>query len=592
MAVGELVMRWPLSFRIAGFLGRVSYRLARFTILSFGFTLLGALLLETFIRPPTEPECAKQGFSTWQTLRDNPKFSSFDAHFRLSEETLQNGIEKLTGSRIVPNGGAFEAVDIDAQFGQPHISMDFCGARTRVPISLRVWQLVVLRLEADSVLTYGTSKYISGEKPEESTFNIEFRSDVQKLRLGYSWWQTLADWFPRVVGHLESALARMFKPASVPASVPAAFAIDLGTSQKEVVEFEKIYLKSKPQNAAKVIAGKVTLLVTIPSHPILIYLDFERPLFSPSGVWLLARAVPKLPDNLRDPAATPTEVKPAELQSMLQDATEGFATDAGASLWINDSALKGVAARIANLPEASRTVSVVSIAREGNLGEIAATDKNLGDLFSLKAEVPRDNAWKGTTVAQLGVSASGSGISVSGDMKAELKAALRLTVKGPFGPPLSVDPEVSGSAKTHIKGDLKTFSQNIAGVRSVYWGIDLACTTAAAELKSSGGQFGDLPITYGDVEADLAIPLFRDPTRPSLMVDGLPIRIPLAKEEAAEGNDQEDGPIRFAPSNPGLDMTLGFRDVERVNDGTQISADVSFAPADAATWSVSQIEHR
>lgn len=585
-------MKWPISFRLTAFLGRLLYRLARFLILMIGFTLLTIFVVEPIIRKPSDLECSKQSTIARQTLNSFPTFASSDVFFRLSGSSLQNALNQVAGSRLKANGKVFEIVEVDARFGQPAISMDFCAANARIPVDLRVWQFPLLRWEADSLLAYESGRYVQEKPMDDAMFKIGFRYNVQKFRLRYSWWEALANWFPKVFGHIEQAMAAIFPSMTVPVEVPASFTVNLGMENTEVVEFEKLYLKSRPEGAPKEIGGKVTLALTIPSSPLTTYLEFNRPVFSPAGVWLLAKTVEQIPASGPTSVAQPDRVPVEQAETWYKEAGNGFTNGAEASLWINNSALNRLANRIANLPEASRTISVMSIAREGNLGEIAAKDDNLGQLFSLKAEVPEDNAWSGRAVATLSAATNGRGVSLAGNVNVTVNAKIRLTVKGPIGGPLSVDSNVAGSATTPISGDVKTFTQDVSGFRSVYWGIDLSCTNADAHLSTSGGQFEGIPIKYGDIKAQLAIPMFKKQVRPSVMVDGLPVRIALAQRTKGTAGQRKPNLITFAPSVPGLDMTFQFDDVQQLNGGTEISTNVSFAPADAATWSEAQLAER
>ncbi|NNG74529.1 hypothetical protein HLI18_32710 [Rhizobium laguerreae] len=585
-------MKWPISFRLTAFLGRLLYRLARFLILMIGFTLLIIFVVEPIIRKPSDLECSKQSTIARQTLNSFPTFASSDVFFRLSGSSLQNALNQVAGSRLKTNGKVFDVLEVDARFGRPAISMDFCAANARIPVDLRVWQIPLLRLEADSLLAYESGRYVQEKPIDDAMFKIDFRYNVQKFRLRYSWWEALANWFPKVFGHIEQAMAAIFPSMTVPVEVPASFTVDLGMKNTEVVEFEKLYLKSRPEGAPKEIGGKVTLALTIPSSPVTTYLDFNRPVFSPAGVWLLAKTVDQIPASGPTSVAQPDRVPVEQAETWYKKAGNGFTNGAEASLWINNSAINRLANRIGNLPEASRTISVVSIAREGNLGEIAAKDDNLGQLFSLKAEVPEDNAWSGTAVATLSAAANDRGVSLAGNVNVTVNAKIRLTVKGPIGGPLSVDSNVAGSATTPIGGDVKAFTQDVAGFRSVYWGIDLSCTSADAHLSASGGQFEGIPIKYGDIKAELAIPMFKKQVRPSIMVDGLPVRIALAQQTNGTAGERKPNLVAFAPSVPGLDMTFQFGDVQQLNGGTEISTNVSFAPADAATWSEAQLAAR
>lgn len=585
-------MKWPISFRITAFLGRLLYRLARFLIILVGFTLLIIFIVEPIIRAPSDLECSEQSTIARQTLNSFPTFASSDAFFRLSGSSLQDAVDQIAGSRLIANGKVFEVLDVDAHFGRPAISMDFCGANARIPIDLRVWQFPLLRLEADSLLAYGSGRYVQEKPTDNAVFKIDFRYDIQKFRLRYSWWEALANWFPKVVGHIERAMAAIFPGTSVPVEVPASFTIDLGMENTEVVEFEKLYLKSRPEGAPREIGGKVTLALTIPSNPLTTYLDFNRPVFSPAGVWLLAKTVDQIPASGPTSVAQSDRVPLEQAETWYKAAGNGFTNSAEASLWINNSALNRLANRIANLPEASRTIRVVSIAREGNLGEIAAKDDNLGQLFSLKAEVPEDNAWSGRAVAALGAAANDRAVSLAGNVNVNVDAKIRLTVKGPIGGPLSVDSNVAGSATVPIGGDLKTFTHDVSGFRSVYWGIDLSCTSADVHLSTSGGQFEGIPIKYGDIKAQLAIPIFKKQVRPSVMIDGLPIRIALAQQTNGTAGERKPNSVAFAPTVPGLDMTFQFGAVQQLNGGTEISTNVSFAPADSAIWSGAQLAAR
>lgn len=585
-------MKWPISFRITAFLGRRLYRIARFLIILIGFTLLIIFIAEPIVRKPPDLGCSEQSTVARQTVNNFPTFASSDTFFRLSSSSLQKAVDQVAGSRLVANGKVFEVLDVDAHFGRPAISMDFCAVNARIPVDLRVWQFPLLRWEADSLLTYGSARYVQEEPTHDAVFRINFRYDVQKFRLRYSWWEAIAKSFPKVVGHVEQAMAAIFPGTSVPIEVPASFTIDLGAKNNEVVEFEKLYLKSRPEGAPREIGGKVTLALTIPSNPLSTYLDFNRPVFSPDGVWLLAKTVDQIPASGPSSVAPPDRVPLEQTETWYKAAGNGFTNSADASLWINKSALKRLADRIANLPSASRTISVVSIAREGNLGEVAAKDDNLGQLFSLKAEVPEDNAWSGTALAALSPAANDRAVSLAGNVNVNVDARIRLTVKGPIGGPLSVDSNVSGSATVPINGDLKTFTHDVSGFRSVYWGIDLSCTNADVHLSTSGGQFEGIPIKYGDIKAQLVIPIFKKQVRPTVMIDGLPIRIALAQQTNGTSGGRKPNSVAFDPSAPGLDMTFQFGDVQQINGGTEISTGVSFAPADSATWSKTQLAAR
>lgn len=579
-------------------------RFLRFPFMVIGYALLLAYGVEYLL-----PEDRSDLLERWTALNraggtfsEGAKLTDWDAAVHLAPAGFQEFADRYDGLKLVGQNGIAEWLGLSAALRQPSLAPE----RGRIAGHFRIelatgWPWVGTAIGGD-VSARSTDIVCRADDPattdarEDESCALGFDLAFEKVRPEWGAWRLLSGWYPKLVDRAERQLGRLAtdlvfrsrdKQALAPAKLPFRVALDVDVDDEDEMSFKVTTLGKKDEDEKKVI-GSVTLRQSMPKSEIARFLHYQDPIISDRGVMLLARAGgPERPAAAAyRAAATPADIAAAveTLEADMATTEANFAdvtTGGDYALWLNSSALLGIANDIAALPPDKRTITVTTVATSGRVASLGGNDKNLGE-FGAWAEL-KDNSLGGSILVDgLKATSGADGIAIAGAAHASAGAVFRITIKPPVMPPASYDPAISAAAEAGVSGQLRLITIPTDGHTAAYWGFDFACTSFDLFAETAGGKvFGILPVTFDALKVRIPETLFDKKGKAGLLFDGLPERRPVTKPattEEAKAKEAEAA-FRLVPPSAGLDMAVVPTATRADSAGYLLAGDLVLTPA-------------
>jgi hypothetical protein len=331
-------------------------------------------------------------------------------------------------------------------------------------------------------------------------------------------------------------------------------------------------------------AGSVTLAVTLPGTVLEQRFAFAVPLYLHSGIWLLASAAengqtaipaPVLP-NLPTAELTKQVVL---LQTELTKAAQGLDQTADFVLWLKASALASLVDKLKALPAENRTVTIQSVATTGQLISDGKSYAELSNPSAATAHIviaPPSTQW-----------IPNKGVALSLAAKADFTASMHAHANPPVGGGFGTTVGLVGSAEPTVSGALNLEKQEVVGHSVVLVGLDLACQSIDAELRTDGKLVaGPLHTDMPSIGLRWSIPIPRSLGDPNVIIDDIPRRLSLL------GSNPDKDAMPLKPEHPAAEVTTRVLAASAVQEGYLITAELNIQATDDSHATQDEVAQR
>lgn len=336
----------------------------------------------------------------------------------------------------------------------------------------------------------------------------------------------------------------------------------------------------------------LTYRMSMPETTVEQKLTFSPPIFRPEGVWLLAALTESgqeqtLPRNA--PALPTSELATlvGEMEKEHVALTERFTGDRETvSAWLGKDVLIGLGAKLADIPDANRMVTVQSTAYTGRLTETKWKDDLLGDGGAFAELNGADRLRSTIAFGKPAISWDTSGLRLSLPVKADIEASVKVHFDPLIGGGMGTTLGLVGNGGGTVGGSATTKIINSSDLAVALTETVLACDAITASIATDGRLKIDLAwIKVPQVGAKLEFPLGREPVGATALLDNRPIFIELPAYDPRSESDAAKraallakNPWAMLPKVPALKVRILPKAFEQRPSGFQFTVGLETTP--------------
>lgn len=412
---------------------------------------------------------------------------------------------------------------------------------------------VSLQLVAQAVLGFKGTEFNSSKKETVAVFQIV----MTQVRTKFGW-RSFSLSTPRMFSALMATgvMKGLGEKLRFPVPLSAASQLSLGerpSKNRGPTTETKTSIKTDA-------GGSVSIKITRNNVDIPVNLSFSTPLFTGSGVWILANDRPFIPPIIDPPSVS----REAELERLLKEVSgklDAIPKPHGdIALYINKRTFETMATMVRSLPVEDRSVYLRSSVSSGNIYEINWRDNTLGK-GGLEIRGASNEFLDGMLTMndlQTGWDPK-KGLLITGSVNAKMVANLHWhfdpSISGGFGKDFKIEGEMS----VPTRGVASLELVDLQGIRAVMLVPQMECVYAPVSLRSAGGKT--------NIGIQTGVKLFSAPLLPTALLTSQTMRVEMP-EKLPPSKTQ----LQYVPSwaSPALDLSIAPTEVQTLESGMYV----------------------